>query len=126
MAYNEIVSLGDTHAKKLKMENYMTNYILCKYMFKRKKIDLNLVLKRRKVDFEKKQIFIDLKKKYTNKYNLNEFKKSCIKLFDEKTKKRYEKIDVLYEMEDNVNLLFSKYFKDGKIFRITKGSPRCV
>lgn len=100
MAYNEIVALGDTTAKKLKMENYMTQYILCKYKYIRKKIDLETIQKRRKVDFEKKHIFIDLKKKYTKKYNLQEFNKNTIKHLDEKTKSLYEKLDNLYEMQE--------------------------
>jgi hypothetical protein len=102
MAYNEIVSLGDTQAKKEKMENYMTQYILCKYKYIRKRVDVNTILKRRKVDFEKKQIFIDLKKKYTNKYNLNEFKKNCLKSLDEKKNTYGGKLNILNEMTDDV------------------------
>lgn len=105
MAYNEIVSLGDTQAKKEKMENYMTEYIVCKYKYIRKRVDVNTILKRRKVDFEKKQIFIDLKKKYTNKYNLNEFKKNCLKSLDEKRNYLAEKLELLGEIEDDVKMI---------------------
>jgi hypothetical protein len=102
MAYNEIVSLGDTHAKKLKMENYMTQYIVCKYKYIRKRVDVNTVLKRRQVDFEKKQIFIDLKKKYTNKYNLNEFKKNCLKTMDDKKNSFANRVSNLKHIMDDV------------------------
>ena len=107
MAYNEIVALGDTHTKKLKMENYMSQYILCKYKFLRKKNDLETILRRRIIEFQKKQIFIDLKKKYTKKYSLQEFNKITMKHLDEKTKILYEKLDNLIEMQENVfNFLF--------------------
>ena len=102
MAYNEIVSLGDTNAKKLKMENYMTQYILCKYKYIRKRVDINTILKRRQVDMQKKQIFIDLKKKYTNKYNMNEFKKNCLKSFDEKKGKVFDRLTNLIQMKMDV------------------------
>lgn len=104
MAYNEIVSLGDTHAKKLKMENYMTQYILCKYKYIRKRVDVNTVLQRRQVDFEKKNIFIDLKKKYTPKYNISEFKKSSLKQMDDKKSKLYKNIENLRLIDIDVRM----------------------
>ena len=111
MAFNEIVVLGDTVEKKKKMENYMSKFILCKYKFLRKKNDLNTLLDRRKLELEKKNIFIDLKKKYTKNYNLQEFNKITMKHLDEKRKILFEKLENLEEIKENVILfLFSQMF----------------
>ena len=111
MAFNEIVVLGDTVEKRKKMENYMSKFILCKYKFLRKKNDLNTLLDRRKLELEKKNIFIDLKKKYTKNYNLQEFNKITMKHLDEKRKILFEKLENLEEIKENVILfLFSQMF----------------
>jgi len=55
----------------------MTQYILCKYRFIRKKIELETVLKRRKVDFEKKnnsiQVQLGMKKPIQNRKKRKKF-----------------------------------------------------
>ena len=89
----------------------MSKFILCKYKFLRKKNDLNTLLDRRKLELEKKNIFIDLKKKYTKNYNLQEFNKITMKHLDEKRKILFEKLENLEEIKENVILfLFSQMF----------------